>query len=81
MNTIMKIDRSGIGYLTNQERRLKLNNNKASRSPSQRDVLSVDKKVILLMSAKLYHHNPCSSMLDHLLSMLITCLEKIQVER
>jgi hypothetical protein len=64
-----------------KRRRLKLNNNKASQNLSQRDMLSVDKKVIFLMSAKLHHHNPCPSMLDPLLSMLITCLEKIQVER
>jgi hypothetical protein len=64
-----------------KRRRLKLNNNKASQSPSQRDVLSVDKRVILLMSAKLHLHNPCPSMLNPLLLMLITCLEKIQVEK
>ena len=80
MNTIMKMDRSGIGYLANQEKRLKLNNN-TSQSQSQRDVLSVDKKATLPMSAKLHHHNPCPSMLDLLLSMLITCLERILEER
>ena len=78
MNTIMKMDRSGIGYMANKRRRLNLKNNK---SQSQRSVLSVDKKATLPMSAKLHHHNPCPSMLDLLLSMLITCLERILVER
>ena len=36
----------------------------------------MDKKATLLMSVKLHHHNPCPSMLDPLLSMLTTCLEK-----
>ena len=78
MNTVMKMDRSGIGYMANKEKRLKLNNNK---SQSQRSVLSVDKKATLLMSAKLHRHNPCTSMLDPLPSMLTTCLERILVER
>ena len=29
--------------------------------------MSVDKKVTLLMSVKLHHHNPCPSMLDYML--------------
>ena len=81
MNTVMKMDRSAIGFLANQKKRkLKLNINNTSQSLSQRDALSVDKKVTLLMSVKLYHHNPCPSMLDHLPSIL-TSLEKILVER
>ena len=80
MNTVMKMDRSGIGYVASVEKkRLKLNNNNQSQSQSQRDVLSVDKKAILLMSAKLHHHNPCPSMLDLLPSMLTTYLERILV--
>ena len=60
-----------------KRRRLKLNtNNNTSQSQSQRGVLSVDKKVTLPMSVKLDDHNPCPSMLEHLFSMLITCLEK-----
>jgi hypothetical protein len=81
MNTIMKMDRSGIGYLANQEKKAKAQHNKASQNSSQRDVLSVDKRAILLMSVKLHHHNPCPSMLDPLPSMLTTCLEKILVKR
>ena len=81
MNTVIKMDRSGIGYLANKRRRLKLNNNTSqSQSQSQRDVLSVDKDT-LLTSAKLHHHNPCPSMLDLFPSMLITCLERILVGR
>ena len=79
MNTMMKMDRSGIGIWQIKRRWLKLNiNNNTSQSLSQRDVLSVDKKVTLPMSVKLHHHNPC---LDPLPSMLITCLERILVEK
>jgi hypothetical protein len=77
----MKMNRSGIGYLANQEKKTKAQQQQSKSKPSQSDVLRVDKKVILLMSVKLHHHNPCPSMLDPLLSMLITCLEKIQVEK
>ena len=72
----MKMGRSGIGYMANKEK--KFNNNK---SQSQRSVLSVDKKATLPMSAKLHNHNPCPSMLDLLLSMLIICLGRILVEK
>jgi hypothetical protein len=44
MNTVMKMDRSGIGFLANQEKKLKLNINNTSQSLSQRDALSVDKR-------------------------------------
>jgi hypothetical protein len=60
---------------------LSVHNNKANQSLSLRDVLSVDKRATLLMSVKLHHHNPCPSMLDHLLSMLTICLEEILVKR
>jgi hypothetical protein len=48
-----------------KRRRPKLNNNNnnTNQIPSQRDALSVDKKVTLHMSVKLLHHNPCPSML------------------
>ena len=82
MNTIMKIDRSGIGYVASiEKKKAQFNNNNQSQSQSQRDALSVDKKATLLMSAKLHHHNPCPSMLDPLPLMLTTCLERILVER
>jgi hypothetical protein len=65
-----------------KKRRSRLNNNiNTSQSLSQRDALSVDRKVTLLMSVTYHHLNPCLSMLDPLLSMLITCLERILVER
>ena len=80
MNTIIKMDRSGIGHLANKEKKAQAQNS-ISPSQSQRDVLSVDKKATLLMSAKLHHHNPCPSMLDLLPSMLTTCLERILVEK
>ena len=82
MNTIMKIRRwieVELGIWQIKRRRLKLNNNNTNQSQSQRGVLSVDKKVTLPMSVKLHHHNPCPSMLDILLSMLITFLERILV--
>jgi hypothetical protein len=41
-----------------KRRKLKLNINNTSQSLNQRDALSVDKKVTLLMSVKLHHHNP-----------------------
>ena len=62
-----------------KRRRLKQNNN--NKNQSQRSVLSVDKKATLPMSVKLHHHNPCPSMLDLLLSMLITCLERTLVKK
>ena len=67
-----------LGTWQTKRRRLKLNNNK---SQIQRSVLSVDKKATLPMRAKLHHHNLCPSMLDLLPSMLITCLERILVEK
>ena len=69
-----------LGSWQIKRRKLKLNiNNNTSQSLSQRDALSVDKKVTLLMSVKPHHHNPCPSMLDPLPSMLTTCLERILV--
>ena len=79
MNTVMKMDRSGIGYLANQEKKAQAQQQQHKSKQSQRGVLSVDKKVTLPMSVKLHHHNPCLSMLDLLLSMLIICLEMILV--
>ncbi|XP_066365593.1 uncharacterized protein [Miscanthus floridulus] len=73
MNTVMKMDRSGIGFLSNKRRKLKLNINNTSQSLSRRD----DKKVTLLMSVKLHHHNPCPCMLDPLLTMLTSSLERM----
>ena len=70
---------SGIGYLANQEKNAQAQQQQHKSNQSQRGVLSVDKKVTLPMSVKLHHHNPCPSMLDLLLSMLITCLERILV--
>ena len=64
----------GIWHIKRKKLKLNINNN-TSQSQSQRGVLSVDKKVTSPMSVKL-HHNPCPSMLDLLLLMLITCLEK-----
>ena len=43
--------------------------------------MSVDKKATLPMSVKLHHHNPCPSMLDPLLLMLITCLERTLIKK
>ena len=82
MNTVMKMDRSGIGYVASVEKKkAQAQHQQLKPKPKQRDVLSVDKKATLPMSAKLHHHNPCSSMLDLLLSMLITCFKRILVER
>ena len=82
MNTVMKMDRSGIGYLANQEKKAQANiNNNTSQSLSQKYVLSVDKEVTLLMSVKLHHHNPYPSMQDPLPSMLTKCLERILEEK
>jgi hypothetical protein len=75
MNTMIKMNRSGIGYLAHQEKKAQAQHQQqynTSQSLSQRDALSVDKMVTLLMSVKLHHHNPCPSMLDPLLSMLTT---------
>jgi hypothetical protein len=73
MNTIMKMDRMVLVTWKIKRRRPKPNNNNTNQNPSQRDALSVDKKVTLHISVKLLHHNPCPSMLDPLLSMLTTC--------
>jgi hypothetical protein len=82
MNTVMKMDRSGIGYLAHQEKKAQAQHQQQYKSkPKPKNALSVDKKVTLLISVKLHHHNPCPSMLDPLLSMLSTCLERILVER
>ena len=72
MNTVMKMDRSGIGYMANKEKNAQT---QQQQKPKPKKCFEWDKKATLPMSAKLHHHNPCPSMLDLLLSMLITCLE------
>ena len=82
MNTMMKMDRSGIGYLANQEKKAQSQHQQQYKSKSKpKRCFECDKKVTLLMSVKLHHHNPYPSMLDPLPSMLTTCLEMILVER
>jgi hypothetical protein len=82
INTVMKMIEVILDSWQIKRRKLKLNiNNNTCQILSQRDALSVDKKVTLLMSVKLHHHNPCPSMLDPFLSMLTTCLEMILVKR
>ena len=82
MNTVIKMDRSDIGYMANQEnKKAQAQQQQSKPKPKPKRCLSVDKKATLLMSVKLYRHNPCPSMLDPLLSMLTTCLGRILVER
>jgi len=71
MNTVMKMDKSGIGYNAQQSKLIKLFMIN-QQSPSQRNALSVDKMVTLLMSVKHHYHLLCSSMVDHLPSMPTT---------
>jgi len=73
MNTVMKMDKSGIGYKLNKasfssHKPFMIN----QASPSQRDALSVDKRVTLLMSLRHHYHHLYPSMQDHLLSMITT---------
>ena len=82
MNTMMNMDRSGIGFLANQEKKPQAQHQQQYKSkPKPKRCFECDKKVTLLMSVKLHHHNPYPSMLDPLPSMLTTCLEKILVKR
>jgi hypothetical protein len=74
MNTVIKMDKSKIGYLANQEKKAKAQEQQQHKSKHKpKRCFDVDKKVTLHMSVKLLHHNPCPSMLDPLLSMLTTC--------
>jgi hypothetical protein len=81
MNTVMKMDRSGNGFLANQEKKVKAQDQQYKSKPKPKRCFEYGQEDTLLMSMKLHHHNPCPSMLDPLLSMLTTCLERILVER
>ena len=81
MNTIMKMDRSGIGYVANKEKKAQAQQQQSKPKPKPKRCFECGQEGHLHMSVKLHRHNPCPSMLDPLLSMLTTCLEKILVER
>ena len=66
MNTVIKMDRSGIRYLANQEKKAQAQQQYKSK-PKPKRCFEYDKKATLPMSAKLHHHNPCPNMLDLLL--------------
>ena len=80
MNIVMKMDRNGIGYLVNQEKKAQAQQQHKSKLKPKR-CFKCEQEDHFAMSAKLHHHNPCPSMLDLLLSMLITCLERILVKK
>ena len=74
MNTVMKMDRSGIGFLANQEKKAQVQHPRQYKSkPKPKRWFACGQEGHLLMSVKLHHHNPCPSMLDPLPSMLTTC--------
>jgi hypothetical protein len=70
MNTIMKNNKSGIGYNSFVQKKA-TSQYKANRLLSQKSALSVENKDILPTTAKPHHQLPCQSTQDHLLSMLI----------
>ena len=63
MNTIMKMDRSGIGYLANQEK-AQAQQQQHKLKPKPKRCFECGQEGHLPMSVKLHHHNPCPSMLD-----------------
>jgi hypothetical protein len=70
INTVMKNNKSGIGYNYFAQKKPKINTSQ-SRLISLSNALSVEKKVILPTTAKLNHQLPCQSTQYHLLSMPI----------
>ena len=69
MNTVMKNNKSGIGYNAFVQKKATTNTSQ-SRLTGLSNALSVEMKVILPTTAKLNHQLPCLSTQDHLLSML-----------
>jgi hypothetical protein len=70
MNTIMKNNKSGIGYNSLCKRKQQVNT-RQNRLLSLSNALSVEKEDTLPTTAKPNHQLPCQSTQDHLLSMLI----------
>jgi hypothetical protein len=70
MNTVMKNNKSGIGYISFVQKKA-TSQHKERQTLSQSSALSVEKKDILPTTAKPHHQLPCESTQDHLPSMLI----------
>ena len=82
VNTVMKMDRSGIGYLENQEKKAQVQHPQQYKSkPKPKRCFECGQEGHFAHECELHHHNPCPSMLDPLPSMLTICLERILVER
>ena len=81
MNTMMKIDRSGIGYLANQEKKAQAQHQQQYKSkPKSKRCLECGQEDHFAHECQTPPPQPLLSMLDPLLSMPITCLERILVE-
>jgi hypothetical protein len=70
MNTVMKNNKSGIGYNSFVQKKA-TSKYKAKQTPKPIKCFECGKKDTLPTTAKPHHQLPCQSTQDHLLSMLI----------
>ena len=78
MNTIMKLDRSGIRYMANKEKKTQAQH---QQKPKPKKCFECGQEGHFAHECQTPHHNSCPSMLDLLPLMLTTCLERTLVKK